>query len=145
MEEKLTDGARHRLTSISRKYEMDNHVPKVDSYLYTYSITLQLEYCFEQPMDGKTCFPTALQQLNGMHRKNAFPSHGSLPLQSPYLPPRVRDFILKKQEARPLVHLGRLLDGGGKLEGYRSLGMFNIKKAIRMLQELWELDRKRGE
>lgn len=42
------------------------------------------------------------------------------------------DFILKKQEVRPLVHLGRLLDGGSKLEGYKSLGMFNIKKAIRM-------------
>lgn len=96
-------------------------------------------------MDGKTCFPTVLHQLNGMHRKNAFPSHGSLPLQSLYPPPPVRDFILKKQEVRPLVHLGRLLDGGGKLEGYRSLGMFNIKKAIGTLPELWELDRKHGE
>lgn len=95
----------------------------------------------KQTMSVKTRFPTALHQLNGMQRKNAFPSHGSLPLQSPYLPPPVRkkkkkkwsgDFILKKQEVRPLVHLGQLLDGGGKLEGYRSLGMFNIKKAIRM-------------
>lgn len=56
-----------------------------------------------------------------------------------------RDFILKKQEVRPLVHLGRLLDDGGKLEGYRSLGMFNIKKAIRTELEPWELDRKHGE
>ena len=66
-----------------------------------------------------------------MQRKNAFPSHGALPLQSLYFPPPVRDFIPKKQEVRPLVHLGQLLDGGGKLEGYRSLRMFNIKKAIR--------------
>ena len=46
--------------------------------------------CLKLTMVGKTCFPTALRQLNGMQRKNAFPSHGSLPLQSPYLPPPVR-------------------------------------------------------
>lgn len=80
---------------------------------------------------GNHAFPTAFYQLNGMQRKNAFPSHGALPLQSLYFPPPVRDFIPKKQEVRPLVHLGQLLDGGGKLEGYRSLRMFNIKKAIR--------------
>lgn len=28
-----------------------------------------------------------------------------------HVPPLVRDFILKKQEVRPLVHLGQLLDG----------------------------------
>lgn len=44
----------------------------------------------KQTMSVKTRFPTALHQLNGMQRKNAFPSHGSLPLQSPYLPPPVR-------------------------------------------------------
>lgn len=50
-----------------------------------------------------------------------------------------------KTAIRPLVHLGRVLDGGGELKGYRSLGMFNIKKAIRMLLALWELHRKHGE
>lgn len=43
--------------------------------------------CFNQTIIGKICFPTALRQLHGMQRKNAFPSHGSLPRQSPvYLP-----------------------------------------------------------
>lgn len=61
------------------------------------------KHCLKLTMVGKTCFPTALRQLNGMQRKNAFPSHGSLPLQSPYLPPPVRkrknfrDFILKNR------------------------------------------------
>lgn len=38
-------------------------------------------------MVGKTCFPTALQQLNGMQGKNSFPSHSSLPRQSPLVSP----------------------------------------------------------
>lgn len=55
------------------------------------------KHCLKQTVVGKTCFPTALHQPNGMQRKNAFPLHGSLPLQSPYLPPLVRDFILKNR------------------------------------------------
>jgi len=70
----------------------------------------------------RTCSPTASRKPNV-----------SLPLQ--YLPVRKRETLQRcdpqKQEARPLVHLGRLLDGGGELGGYRSLGMFNIKTAIR--------------
>lgn len=74
-----------------------------------------------------------------MQRKNAFPSHGSLPRQSPYLPtPREKkkyEILSLKTGGSPTrspgTALGRLLDGRGKLEGYGSLGMFNIKKAIR--------------
>lgn len=60
------------------------------------------KHSLKQTMAVKTRFPTVLHQLNGMQRKNAFPSHGSLPLQSPYLPPPVRkkkrrDFILKNR------------------------------------------------
>lgn len=100
---------------------------------------------------GKTYFPTALHQLNGMRRKKeCFPV---LRLAAPAVPvspaPCEKQhwrFYPKKQEVRPLVHLGQLLDGGGKnSEGYRSLGMFNIKNAIRTWPELWELDRKYGE
>lgn len=60
-----------------------------------------------------------------------------------HVPTPVRDFILKKQEVRPLIHLGLLLDGGGKLEGYRSLGMFKIKKAMEHAGALG-IDRKYG-
>lgn len=38
----------------------------------------------------KHAFPQPYNNETECERKNAFPSHGSLPLQSPYLPPPVR-------------------------------------------------------
>lgn len=80
------------------------HIPSHFKCVSSNAAFFHKKHSLKQTVAVKTCFPTALQQLNGMQRKNAFPSHGSLPLQSLYLPPPVRkekkksrDFILKNR------------------------------------------------